>query len=139
MALPTAQQVADKWAQRSGAAQTDYAAGVQATDKDPTALAIANGQRYINNVTQSYNDGTWARRLRDVGQTGWKAAVQAKQGNYGTGVAAAKDKVLTAFSSLLAYEASGLATVQAMPAVTDADREARMLAWIRYMRNYPKP
>jgi hypothetical protein len=140
MALPTAQQVADKWSTRSGAASQDYATGVASSDKDPTALAIAAGPRYLQNVTARYNDGTWARRLRDVGVTGWKQAVASKGvTNYQTGVSAAKDKVAQAFTSLLQYEASGLATIYAMPNVTDADREARALAWIRYMRGYQKP
>lgn len=140
MALPTAQQVADKWSTRSSAASQDYANGVAQTDKDPTALAIANQGRLLTNFTAKVQDGTWARRLRDVGAAGWKAAVAAKGvTNYQTGVSASKDKVQAAFSSLLAYEGSGLQTIYAMPSATDADREARMLAWTRYMRNYQAP
>ena len=138
MALPSAQAVADKWSSRAGSAQSDYVAGVQGTDKDPTALAVANGARYIQQVTARYNDGTWANKLRSVGKGGWQAAVVAKASNYSNGVSsqAAKDKVVQAFTALLAYESSGLSTIRSMPAVTDADREARMLAWTRYMRNY---
>jgi len=140
MALPTAQQVADKWATRAGAATQDYLNGVAATTVDPTALAIANQQRLLTNFQNAVNSGLWAQRLRDVGAGGWKAAVAAKGGsNYQSGVSAAKDKVQQAFSALLAYEGSGLATIQAMPSATDADREARMVAWTRYMRNYQRP
>jgi hypothetical protein len=140
MALPTAQAVAEKWATRAGAASQDYVAGVQGTDKDPTALAIANQQRLKTNFNAAVDSGLWAQRLRDVGASGWKAAVAAKGGNnYSTGVNAAKDKVQQAFSALLAYEGSGLSTILAMPSATDADREARMLAWTRYMRNYRRP
>lgn len=141
MALPTAQQVADKWSSRASSSGTDYVQGVQTTDKDPTALAVANGARYIQQVQARYNDGTWANRLRSVGKQGWINAVVAKQSNYTGGVSsqAAKDKVTQAFTSLLAYEESGLRTIQGMPNTTDADREARALAWIRYMRNYVAP
>lgn len=141
MALPSAQQVADKWSSRAGSAGQDYVQGVQTTDKDPTLLAVANGARYIQQVTNRYNDGTWANRLRAVGKAGWTAAVVAKQSNYTNGVSsqAAKDAVTTAFTGLLAYEEAGLRTISGMPNVTDADREARALAWIRYMRNYTSP
>jgi hypothetical protein len=141
MALPSAQAVAEKWANRAGSAGQDYVSGVQGTDKDPTALAVANGARYIQQVTARYNDGTWANRLRAVGKQGWQASVVAKQSNYTNGVSsqAAKDAVTSAFTSLLAYEEAGLRSIQGMPNVTDADREARALAWIRYMRNYTSP
>jgi len=141
MALPSAQTVADKWSSRASSAGQDYVSGVQTTDKDPTALAIANGARYIQQVQARYNDGTWANRLRSVGKAGWQAAVAAKASNFTNGVSSqsAKDKVVQAFTSLLAYEEAGLRTIAGMPNVTDADREARALAWIRYMRNYSAP
>ena len=42
-------------------------------------------------------------------------------------------------AGLLAYEAGLQRQVQAMPANTDAEREARMLTWVRGMRNYNPP
>lgn len=137
MALPSAQTVAAKWAQRTAAAAQDYGAGVAGTDKDPTALAIAAGQRYIAQVTARFNDGTWANGLRKAGKAGWQAAVASKGvQNFSTGVAAAEGKVATAFGPLLAFEQNLQNSVNAMPNVTDIDRENRMLAWVRGMRSY---
>ena len=139
MAIPTAQAVATKWQQRTSAAAADYAKGVAETDKDPTALAIAAGPRYLQNVQKSFNDGTWANGLRRVGKSGWQAAVAAKgQTNFSTGVQAAEQKVTEAFTKLLAFEQNLLNQVGSMPNVTDADRENRMLAWVRGMRTYSK-
>lgn len=140
MALPNAQQVADKWTQRTSAAAADYAAGVANTDKDPTALAIAAGPRLLANFTQAFNSGKWANGLRKAGKAGWQHAVATKgEANFATGVNAAKDKVAEAFAPLLAFESSLLQRVSAMPAVTDNDREQRMLTWVRGMRQYNKP
>lgn len=134
-----AQAVATKWVQRTSAAAQDYAQGVAQTDKDPTALAVAAGPRYIQNVQAAFNSGKWANALRSVGAAGWKAAVATKGvANFSTGVSAAESKVATAFGPLLAFEANLQGTVASMPNVTDTDRENRMLAWTRGMRQYQK-
>lgn len=140
MAVPNAQEVATKWAQRTSAAAPDYARGVAQTDKDPTALAIAAGPRYLKNVQDAFNSGKWANGLRKVGKAGWQAAVAAKgESNFSTGVQAAQQKVADAFAPLLAFESSLLQNVSSMPNVTDNDREQRMLTWVRGMRGYRKP
>jgi hypothetical protein len=139
MALPTAQQVAEKWETRTSAAVTDYAAGVANTDKDPTALAIQAGQRLRTNFLTAFDSGKWANGLRRVGKAGWQSAVAGKgQQNFSTGVAAAKEKVADAFAPLLAYEGALQTRVQSMPNVTDGDREQRMLTWVREMRKFKK-
>lgn len=136
-ALPTAQDVAAKWKQRTAAAQQDYLDGVAKTDKDPTQLAIAAGPRLVANFNRSFNDGTWANGLRKKGKQGWQAAVAAKGGqNFAVGVENAEQVVAEAFGPLLAYEQNLHNTVSGMANVTDLDREARMLAWVRGMRNY---
>lgn len=138
-AMPTAAEVAAKWETRTTAASTDYADGVAKSDKDPTALAIAAGPRYIANVQKSFNDGTWANGLRRSGKQGWQDGVASKGAdNFSRGVSAAKQKVENAFQPLLAFEQSLQNKVAAMPNVTDADREARMLTFVRGMRTYKK-
>lgn len=137
MAIPDATTVAAKWAQRAGSAGPDYQRGVETTDKDPTALAIANQQRLVTNFNARVQDGTWAARLRAVGKQGWIDAVRTKGvQNYTTGVSQAEAKVAAAFGPLLAFEGNLQRTVLGMPANTDAEREARMLAWVRGMRAY---
>ena len=139
-ALPSAQDVAAKWETRTRAAQQDYLDGVATTDKDPTALAITAGQRYINNVTQAFNDGSWANGLRKVGKTGWQAAVAAKGGTaFANGVAAAQNKVAAAFGPLLTFEQNVLNEIATMPNITDNDRDQRMLRWAQRMRTYVAP
>lgn len=138
-ATPSATDVAAKWKQRSAAAAPDYAKGVAQTDKDPTALAIAAGPRYIQNVTARFNDGTWANGLRRAGKAGWQAAVASKgENNYSNGVNNAEEKVAQAFGPLLSFIDGAKAKIAAMPNVTDVDRENRMLTFVRTMRTYKK-
>lgn len=139
MALPTAQEVAAKWKQRTAGASQDYADGVARTDKDPTQLAIAAGPRLLANFTQAFQSGKWANNLRRVGKQGWQAAVASKGvTNFANGVNNAESKVAEAFGPLLAFEASLQNNIASMPNVTDTDRENRMLAWVRGMRQYSK-
>lgn len=129
--------VAQKWAQRAGAASQDYAAGVQNTTKDPTALAAAAGQRYILGVQDAYNSGRWARNLQRVGKAGWQQAVADKGvANYATGVNASQQKYATAIGPVLQAVAAGQSLVAGMPNTTDAQRDARMLAFINHMRQF---
>lgn len=138
-AFPTAQQVASKWQTRTSNAAEDYANGVANTDKDPTQLAIAAGPRYLQNVQRAFNDGSWANGLRRAGKTGWQAGVAGKgRENFSRGVQAAEGKVAEAFAPLLAYEQNLLNQVNGMSNVSDADREARMLTWVRGMRQYKR-
>jgi len=132
-----AQSYADKWVTRTSAASQDYADGVAQTDKDPTSLAIASQARLLLNFQNAVNSGEWAAALRAVGKAGWQAAVAAKGvANFQNGVSAARDKVVAAAVPLLAFETNLQRQVQGMPNVTDADREARALAWMRGMRQY---
>lgn len=139
-AIPDAQSVADKWVTRTSAASGDYVAGVETTDKDPTALAIVAIPRMRQRVLEAIDSGKVAAGLRRVGKQGWIDAVRAKgAANFSSGVTAARDTVATAFAPLLAYEANLQRQVQGMPSNTDAEREARMLAWVRGMRSYQAP
>jgi hypothetical protein len=137
MAMLSAAEVADKWVQRAGAAGQDYARGVETTEKDPTALAAANGARYISGVQEAYQSGKWARRLQAVGKAGWQAAVRDKGvANYGTGVTAAKDKYAAAMGPVLQAVQAGQRIVASMPSATPQQRDQRALAFIQHMRNF---
>ena len=137
MANLTPQEVADKWAARAGAAAPDYQRGVEQTDKDPTALAAANGQRYITAVQEAYTSGKWARNLQRVGKSGWQAAVLSKGvSNYATGVAAAREKFATRIGPVLAAVKQGQSIVASMPSATAAQRDQRMLAFVNHMRQF---
>lgn len=131
-----ANAVASKWQSRTSGAQQDYVDGVNNTQKDPTQLAINNQSRLLTNFQAAVNSGKWANRLRAVGKGGWQQAVTDKANNFSTGVNAAQSKVAAAFAPLLQYENNLQQQVDAMPNVTDTDRENRMLAWVRGMRQY---
>lgn len=133
----TPQAAADKWATNSGAAGPAYVAGAQNTQKDPTALAAAAAPKWFAGVQNAYQNGLFQSGLARSGKAGWLAGVTGKGQNAYTnavGNATVKQKVASVFTGLFAAEANLQATIDAMPNVTAADAEARMLAWTRGMK-----
>lgn len=140
MALPTPQEYAQKWAQRTSAAAQDFVQGAERTDKDPTALAIAALPRMRQQVIAAIDSGKVAAGLRRVGKAGWLDGIRSKgAANFASGVAAAQGKVEQQAGALLAYIAAGQSRLASMPANTDPERDARALFWINYMRQYQRP
>lgn len=125
-----------KYTAGASAGQAAYSAGVQATTKDPTALAVAAQAKLQANFLAALQSGRWARNLQAVGAAGWKAAVLAKAANYGVGIAAGATKYQAAYQSMLPQMQSLQAQIDAMPNVTIGDANARSAAWATGMRNW---
>ena len=125
-----------KYTAGASAGQAAYSAGVQATTKDPTALAVAAQAKLQANFLAALQSGRWARNLQAVGASGWKAAVLAKAANYGVGIAAGATKYQAAYQSMLPQMQSLQAQIDAMPNVTIGDANARSAAWATGMRNW---
>lgn len=140
MPMIDAQAAAAKWARNASAASADYVDGAQRTDKDPTALAIANQSRALSGYQEAITSGRWAAALRSAGKSGWLEGIATKGAtNYANGVQQAESKVASAFGPLFNHIGNLQRTVQAMPSNTDAERELRMLTFVRGMRQYRKP
>ena len=137
--IPDAATVAAKWAARSSAASQDYVTGAQNTTKDPTALAIQAGPRYLQRVQDAFNSGKWANGLRRAGKQGWLDGVVSKGAtNFATGVSAAEPKYQAVMSQVLAYEANAQSQIASMPNVTAADRKNRMNRWFDLMSAFQR-
>lgn len=132
----TAQQAADKWANNSASASSRFQQGVQNTTKDVVGRAIAAQTKLRNAFNEAVDSGRWARNLNAVGNAGWKAKTAAKVSNYSSGISAGKESTVQAFTKLFQFEESLEQSIAQMPNETDADAEARALAWMRGMRSY---
>ena len=129
----SAQQAAQNWLQGAQQATGKWATNLQNTQKDIVGRAIANSGVAVNNYAQAINSGRWANALNAVGNAGIKAAAQAKQANYGTGIQAAEAKYQAKIGPILAYISAGLPTLESMPSGTTAAGVARATYWIQYM------
>lgn len=137
MASTDPQSVLSKWKANTSAAAPAYVAGAEATDKDPTALAIAAIPYMRSRVLDAIDSGRVANGLRRAGKQGWLAGVTGKgRQNFESGVANADQRFLSGFTPLLAYINANVGTVRSMPSNSPADRKARMNAWFDKMSAY---
>ena len=130
----TPQQAAAKWDASTATGQQTWITNLQATTKPIVSAAVAQRAVMQANFTAATQaGGVWQSRLEAVGDAGIKAAAQAKQANYATGVTQAQPKFLAAITKIIAYENAGLPAIYAMPSGTTAAGIARASAWITYM------
>jgi hypothetical protein len=134
--IPDAATVAQRWVNSAGAAQTRYTEGVQSTNVDPTALAVAQQQKLLTNFQQAVTNGRWSRALQRVGKAGWQQSTVAKAANYGTGISASQQKYAEAIAPVLAVEAQLQSQIQSMPKATLQDSINRMAAWATGLHNW---
>ena len=132
--MKTPAQAAAKWDASTAVGQQVWLQNLQATTRPIVAAAVAQrGVMQANFNAATAPGGRWQSRLEGVGDAGIKAAAQAKQANYGTGVTQAQPKFLAAITKIIAYENAGLPAILAMPSGTTAAGIARASAWITYM------
>lgn len=132
--MKTAQQAATAWNNSTGTGGPAWLSGLQGTTKPIVAKAIAQRSVMQSNFAQATAaGGIWEQRLSAVGDAGIKAAAAQKQGNYATGVQQGQPKYLAAATKILAYEAAGLAGLDALPSGTTAAAVQRVTYWVQYM------
>jgi hypothetical protein len=124
--IPDAATVAQRWANSAGAAQTRYTEGVQSTNLDPTALAVAQQTKLLQNFQQAIQNGRWSRSLQRV----------AKAANYSTGINASQQKYAEAIAPVLQVEAQLQSQIASMPKATLQDSINRMAAWATGLHNW---
>ena len=91
--MKTAQQSAQKYVDRAGAASNDYVDGAQRTGKDQAAAAIAAAPNYAAGVQAAISRGAYAKGLQQSGKAGWLRGVQEKGVNrYAEGVSSGASK-----------------------------------------------
>ena len=137
MALPDVSTVLAKWKTNTGAAAQRWATNSEATQADPTALAI-NAIPYMQaQFNAAVNDGRVANGLRRAGKSGWLAGIQSavSSGKFAAGVAGADAKFTQGFGTLLTDERNGLAQLPTDTS-TAAARRARLIAWADWMDGY---
>jgi hypothetical protein len=134
---PDAASVFAKWKTNSTNAADAYVNGVQSSDKDIVALAIGAIPRMRANILKAIDDGRVANGLRKVGTQGIKDAVALKgKVAFTNGIDGAQSKFEASFAPLLTYIDGVKRQIAAMPNLTDADRDARMLKNVQLMRQY---
>lgn len=125
---------ASRWETGAAGAQSKWSDAIQGTQADQAGRAIAAQGAMLSNFSQAVSSGRWARRVQESGGTAnWKAQSLAKAANYGTGVAAGKQKYQTAMQTWLPIIQANAQAVRSMPSGSLAASIARASQFITLM------
>lgn len=112
MAMPSANDAAQKWATSMAGAGPAYAAGVAAVSTAPGAAAARNQQGYLAGIQA--NVAKWARNTSAVSLQAWQAQTTTVGApRLASGAAAAQGKTEAAYAKLFPIIANTVANLPA--------------------------
>lgn len=133
MAMPSATEVAQRWAQRTGAATDAYTAGVNAVTVSPGAAAARQANVWAANVAAA--KAKFAAASARVTLQDWQAAATGKgAARLASGVQAAQSKYEASMTKLLPYVAQAVSSLPARGSLEDNIN--RMTTFVRTMSKY---
>lgn len=131
--MPTAQTVANSWAQGMSTAGEKIKAGVNAVTESPTAKAAARADAYMAGVQRAIASGKWQAALQAVTLQDWKTSMIDKGvTRIAAGAAAAKPKFQQFMTEFLPYLQQGVQQLQSMPRgdiEQNIQRAVTMMRW----------
>ncbi len=129
----TAQQMSAKWKRNYTGAQEAMKQGAMAVTVSPAQAAVQQKERYIQGVTQAYNDGRWERGCMGSTLQSWQQAYINKGiQNAQNGATAGQTKWEQAEVAIRPLRESIIASLP--PRGSDSDNDNRMLQFVRAMR-----
>lgn len=116
MARVNASQWLDKWGRRLNAAGPDIQTGVQRVTTAPGQQAAQAAQLMLQNLTESVNNGTWAKQVSAVSLQDWQSAMINKAlPRIAQGVTAAQKNKTGRITALLSAVDQAAQTANALP------------------------
>lgn len=113
----------------------EWQEGMNNPSRDPVKAALDNIDKYKNNVKLALEQGKWEKNLGKVTHADIMKTVNALGPDVFTeGIAARKDKITSAMQTLQPKLQAVSNAVQAMKSGTEKEREDRMLANLKLMR-----
>ena len=135
----SAQEITQKWQQRTSAATEEYKKGVQSVQVAPGELAAAASQKALLNYQEAINSGRFAKRVRSVSLEAWKTAASEKgAARIASGVQAAGAKTTGFWQEFLPHLQSVQSQVNSMPNVTLEDGIQRAVANMRGLSKFKR-
>lgn len=135
----TAEQVANKWAQKAQGAGATWLEGIDGVTSSPMAAAVAAGNKWQAKMALQETFNKWKQNTGAITLEVWKAITKSKgSARYTSGIQSAIDKYRAVIGQILSYQEAGLAKIRSMPDVTLEDAKARAAAWIDYMAKFRK-
>ena len=136
----TPDEVAQAWVNAMSQAATKATAGANAVTVSPGQSAANALQKWVQALASPQVQQKWQTQVGAVTLASWQQAyINKGVPRMASGASNAQAKFTAAMTSLLRFIDAGVAQVKSMPSATYADRENRMLTFVRYMHTYQKP
>jgi len=120
---------ADKQVKRASDAASEWEKNVQRPRRDPIKAAIAAKEKRKEKLRESLDQDKWAKAMAHVDEDLMYETIRKRGASaFRAGVEDRKAKVVARAKELQPMVAALKASIDAMPDVTDADREKRLLA-----------
>jgi len=133
-AVISAEEWAEKQVKRASAAAGDWERNVQRPRRDPIKGAIAAAAKRRQKVMESLDTAKWEKAMGKVDETTMYEVIRKRGASaFRAGVEDRAAKVRARVAELQPLVTAVKKQIEAMPDVTDADREARLLAARRLM------
>lgn len=129
------QTIGSKYTAGVKAGADTWLKGVQAVKTSPTAAAAAAVDKYEAGTRKAVSDGTFVDGCNSVTLAGWQADCASKgKSAYANAATAASSRYMDYMQQAAPVIAANQASVQAMPKITEADSDARMLENVKLQR-----
>lgn len=112
----------------SGRAADSWAAGVQSTDKDQAALAVAAESRMRSGVVDAIDSGRWRAGITRRGTPYWRQRSLDKKANFSAGITAGGDNYGNAAQKLAPAIQTAVANLPPRGDLTQNIERVRALA-----------
>jgi len=127
--------IAKKMVENAKRATESYREGVMNPIRGPATAALAAADKRAEAVRKSLDNKTWEKAMATISDEYVKRkAADVGSGRYASGVEAAKDKIENFWNKWTPHLEEIRSGIEAMPDISDTDREARMVENLRRMK-----
>jgi len=113
-------------------AEDEYKAGIDAVTEAPTIKAAEKKEKYLRRIQEAADH--WEKRLRAIDLGSWKEMATKKAPRFTEGVRLAEHKIRSFVTKWQPILQEIQSAVNALPDLTDADREKRMIENLRRLK-----
>lgn len=131
-----AQAIAQKWASNLGSATQAYTNGVNNVQISPGQSALANADKYLLGVQNSFSNGTYQKGLQSFTLQEWKDKATNKGApRLASGGQAAKSKMQNFMQQFIPVLQNAQSQIASMPNTTYEERMARQRSFADTLHN----
>lgn len=137
--IPSGADIATKQIANAKNAGAAWLKGMNNPKKDPPKAALLANDKRINNLKKSFEDKSWEKAMEKMDFSTAIATVNALGSSVFTeGIAKREPKIRAAYERLQPLLLAHVQRMDVLPTGTEAEREAKMLANVRGMREIKK-